>query len=314
MTMKFGPLLAALLLASAPSMAQVPPDIAAKTRALGQTMDPAKGYSPWEGAFDPAYFEGLTITRAIAYGEDPAQQLDIYLPDEALAAPPGTRPVLVFVHGGAFVAGRKSGSPYPDNIPAWAAKQGMIGVSIDYRLAPAAPWPAGAADLAQALGWLRDKIGEYGGDPDRIVLFGHSAGANHVADYVVHREVQGLEMGGVKGAVLLSPNYALEVPAEGAAPHVYYSTEPDYLLADNVIAGLEKTHVPLFMGIAEFDPDPMRDFGLEARDRLCMKPESCPAFVDFADHNHFTEGYSLGTGDMSLAAPLLNWMKLNGVF
>ena len=122
--------------------AGVPPDIAARTRALGQTMDPAVGYSPWDGAFTPTFWNGMTIHRAVEYSEDPAHLLDLYLPDESNGA---ARPVLLFVHGGGFRAGSRSGMPYPDNVPGWAVRQGMIGVSIDYRLAPDHPWPAGAA-------------------------------------------------------------------------------------------------------------------------------------------------------------------------
>jgi triacylglycerol lipase len=306
-------IVAAVLLAS-PASPQVPPDIAEKTRALGQTMNPAEGYSPWDGKFDLALFDGVTITRSIAYGADPAQKLDIYLPDGlALDPEAAARPVLVFVHGGGFVGGRRAGQPYPDNIPAWAVSQGMVGVSIDYRVAPSTQWPGGAADLASAISWLREHLPEYRGDPDRIVLFGHSAGANHVADYVAHSEVQGAEMAGIKGAALLSPNYAFEPPAADAPPHVYYATRPAYQLADPVLAGLEKSQVPLFVGIAQFDPDMMRAFGLRARERLCRKAEICPAFAELADHNHFTEGYALGTVDRSLAEPLVAWMKLNGV-
>lgn len=309
--MKFVALAAVALLAcSGPALAQVPSDIAAKTRALGQTMNPAEGYSPWDGRFDPAFWDGMTIARGIAYGGDPAQVLDIYRPGEANGEP---RPVLLFVHGGGFVGGSRAGNPYPDNVPGWAVKEGMIGVSIDYRLAPDHPWPAAAEDLSAALRWVRDNIVRHGGDPDRIVLFGHSAGANHVADYVAHSEVQGGEVFALRGAILLSPAYALEQPAEGAE-HPYYNTDPAMQWANVVIDGLGKTHVPLFLGIVEFDPDAMRDFGERARDWLCQKPESCPEFADLADHNHFTEGLSLGTEDRSLAEPLLAWMKLNRVF
>ena len=57
-----------------------------------------------------------------------------------------SRPVLVFVHGGGFTGGNKStpGSPFYDNVPLWAARNGLVGVNITYRLAPQHPWPAGA--------------------------------------------------------------------------------------------------------------------------------------------------------------------------
>ena len=311
--MKFATFAASLLALSAAGAAQVPPDIAEKTRALGQMMDPTTGYSPWDGHFDMALWDGTTITRGIAYGSDPAQVLDVYLPDGEVADPQaGNRPVLLFVHGGAFTGGRRKGRPYPDNVPGWAVREGMIGVSIDYRLAPAHPWPAGVEDLKAAIGWVREHIGDYGGDPARIVLLGFSAGGNHVADYISHDELHGPEFAGVRGGVLLSPFYAAE--ADPAAPHAYYGIDAALQSAGSQIEQLRSSSVPLFMSIAQYDIDPIRTYGLTARKRLCERPETCPEFVDLADHNHFTQVLAIGTEDHSLSGPLLAWMKRVGVF
>ena len=302
--------LAALLFAAtAAAQAQVPPERAAKIRALGQSMDPAAGTAPYRDALGPEFFEGMTISRGIAYGSDPKHALDVYMRDGAEAA---KRPVLVFVHGGGFRGGSRSGQPYPDNIPAWAVHEGMVAVSIDYRLAPENLWPAGANDLSSALQWVRTHIARYGGDPDRIVLLGHSAGANHVADYIAHAKVQGEEIAGVKGAALLSPLY-VEAMTEGA-PHIYYGNDAALQTADPLLAGLRASDVPLFFATAEFDPDNMQEFGEKARARLCEKAERCPGFVHLADHNHFTEGMALGTEDKSLSGPLVAWMKASGIF
>jgi len=101
----------------------------------------------------------------------------------------GPRPVLVFIHGGGFTRGAKHtpGSPFYDNVGLWAADHGLVGVTINYRLAPQYPWPSGIEDLTLVVAWLKSHISEYGGDPDKIFLWGHSAGAAHVADYVAHQ-------------------------------------------------------------------------------------------------------------------------------
>ena len=67
--------------------------------------------------------------------------LDVFTPESGS----GTRPVLIYVHGGAFVGGNKRlpNSPFYDNIMLWAVKNGFVGVNTTYRLAPASPWPAG---------------------------------------------------------------------------------------------------------------------------------------------------------------------------
>ena len=97
------------------------------------------------------------------------------------------RPVFMFVHGGGFVRGNKRapGSPFYDNIMLWATRNGMVGVNMTYRLAPhTVALPAGQEDLAMAVRWAADNAAAHGGDPNRIYLMGHSAGATHVAIYV----------------------------------------------------------------------------------------------------------------------------------
>ena len=154
--------------------AQVPPDIAAKLKAIGPKIDVSVGalYAPLQPK--PPY-AGVSVTRDLAYGSDPLQKLDVFSPT---AKPAKLRPVLLFVHGGGFVRGDKKTT---DNMVVWGVDNGMVGVAINYRLAPKDPWPAGAKDLASAIAWTRAHIADYGGDPDRIILWGHSAGANHVA-------------------------------------------------------------------------------------------------------------------------------------
>ncbi len=74
----------------------------------------------------------------------------------------------------------------------------MIGVTMNYRLAPVHQWPAGTDDMALAIDWLRANVTQFGGDPERIHLSGASAGAVHVGSYVALREAR------IAGAVLIS--------------------------------------------------------------------------------------------------------------
>jgi triacylglycerol lipase len=294
--------LAGLLAFSGVVTAQVPPDIAAKTRALGHSMDPGAAalYAP---LFGPDAWSGMTITRDVPYGRDPLQKLDLFVPDGSDT----NRPVILFVHGGGFTRGDKHGPFYPDNITAWAAKHGMIGVNINYRLAPKDPWPAAAKDVGAAIAWVRANIRQQGGDPDRIILWGHSAGANDVADYVAHPELQGAEAASVKGAIMLSPFYTAD--PETAPKHAYYGTDKALLAASGVIAGLAKSRVPLFFADSEFDPEPFQGFVETARGTLCRTPERCPAYVHLLNHNHFTEGMAVGTHDTTLTDAVERWMK-----
>ncbi|MGH8261238.1 MAG: alpha/beta hydrolase [Steroidobacteraceae bacterium] len=284
------------------SSAQVPPNIAEKVRAAGHTLDLAIGqlYAPM---FPKAAWVGVSIQRDIPYGSDPLQKLDVYTLD---AAKGRQLPVLLFVHGGGFTRGDKHGTFYPDNVTLWATRHGMVGVNIDYRLAPKNPWPAGVEDVASAIRWTRAHIARYGGDPNRIVLFGHSAGANHVADYAGHPEVRGAEASSVVGVIMLSPVYST---APSGRPNPYYGQDADLGSASGQIRRLTASPFPLFYGYAEFDPPPMRATAAALIQGLCKTKSRCPKSVEVKDSNHFTEGMAIGTPDHQLTGPLLHWIE-----
>jgi acetyl esterase/lipase len=105
-----------------------------------------------------------------AYGDKARQTLDVYAPRQMSAA----RPIAVFLYGGGWEKGRKW--DYGWLAQALAAR-GFVVVLPDYRLYPDVHFPAFLKDNAQAVRWAVDHAGAYGGDPNRIVLLGHSAGA-----------------------------------------------------------------------------------------------------------------------------------------
>jgi arylformamidase len=132
----------------------------------------------------------LSTARAqteIAYGEDPLQRLDVWtLADtdpEATAAEPedAARPVVVFVHGGGWAIGSRRGAQVPRVKAPFFTAAGFVFVSIDYRLSPAVRHPAHVEDCAAALAWTFDHIADHGGDPQRVFVVGHSAGAHLAA-------------------------------------------------------------------------------------------------------------------------------------
>jgi triacylglycerol lipase len=292
----------AAMLAAAAS-AQVPADIAAKVRAAGPVMDDS-ARDMYAALFPKEPWPGLIEQLDIAYGPDPLQKLDVYAPEGAKGK---KLPVLLFVHGGGFTRGDKRGGFYPQNITEWAAKNGMVGVDIDYRLfqAQANPWPTGAKDLASAVAWTKANIAKYGGDPNHILLFGHSAGANHVADYAAHPEVRGAEASSVKGVILLSPAYSL---TPGAKPNPYYGAASGLGSAEGQVKRLTASPYPIFYGYAEFDPPAMKATAAALIGGICKTKSRCPTSVELKDSNHFTEGEAVGTSDQQLTGPLLKWM------
>jgi acetyl esterase/lipase len=112
--------------------------------------------------------------RDVAYGTDAAQRLDLFTPD--------TRnfPVVIFVHGGSLTGGDKADADYGKVCDAFPAA-GVGCVNVNYRLLPAAAWPAPADDVAAAIEWVHANIAARGGGPKQLFLLGHSSGAMLVA-------------------------------------------------------------------------------------------------------------------------------------
>jgi acetyl esterase/lipase len=113
---------------------------------------------------------GYSIKPDVAYGADPRQKLDIYIPD-GLTKP---APVILFFYGGSWSSGSKD--LYRAFGQAFASK-GIVTIVADYRIYPQVKYPAFVQDGAAALRFVHDTIAKSGGDPDRIFLAGHSAGA-----------------------------------------------------------------------------------------------------------------------------------------
>ena len=109
-----------------------------------------------------------------AYGPDPRQQLDIYRP----ATGDGPWPVVVFFYGGSWTRGDRADYRFVGEA---LASNGVLVVVADYRLSPQVRYPAFLEDCALATRWVFDRLPELGGDPKRVFLMGHSAGAYNAA-------------------------------------------------------------------------------------------------------------------------------------
>ncbi|MHB8450618.1 MAG: alpha/beta hydrolase fold domain-containing protein, partial [Mycobacteriales bacterium] len=119
---------------------------------------------------------GVSKTADISYyGTGPRGRLDLYRPERPVQG----APVLLQVHGGGWVIGRKDqqGLPLMNHL----ASRGWICAAANYRLSPKAAFPDHLVDLKRALVWLREHVAEYGGDPDFIVVTGGSAGGHLAA-------------------------------------------------------------------------------------------------------------------------------------
>lgn len=129
--------------------------------------------SPVDVASLPA---GIRVMRDIAYGSNALQCFDVYAPAQAKGAP-----VILMVHGGGWFRGDKAMRNVVENkVKQWVAR-GFIVVSVNNRLQPAADPIEQAKDVARALAVAQDKAASWGGDRNKFILMGHSAGAHLIA-------------------------------------------------------------------------------------------------------------------------------------
>jgi len=117
---------------------------------------------------EAAVQQRLTVHRDLVYAEHDRGKLDVYVPDGTNGAP-----VLVFVHGGGLMFGDKSLIGHLGLRLAW---EGIVTVAVNHRFSPDVTHPRHVRDFAEALRWVVDEIAVYGGDPQRIVVAGHSSG------------------------------------------------------------------------------------------------------------------------------------------
>lgn len=156
-------------------------------------------------AADFALRGGPGTTRHLAsarFGPDPAQCLEVHAPRGTAA---DTRlPVVVFIHGGAW----ESGAPRDYRFIARSlVPAGYMVVLAGYRLLPEGRWPVMLQDGARALRWVRDHVAALGGDPARVVVMGHSAGAYNALALALDRRwlaAEGLAADALAGAIGLA--------------------------------------------------------------------------------------------------------------
>ncbi|CAB3788177.1 Acetyl esterase [Paraburkholderia caffeinitolerans] len=278
-------------------------------------------------AADPA----CEIERDLAYGSHERQRLDVFVQPETRAK--GGADVVLFVHGGAFVRGRKSVNGFIyDNVPRWFARQGCVAINVEYRLAPEAPYPAGAEDVAAALAWAREHVARFGGDARRIFLVGHSAGGAHVAAALGDPLLVPLSAAPFAspldaspappaGAVLISARLVADVlPDNPNAPGVraYFGADEAQYAQRSPLAHAERIDVPLMVVVAEFENPYLDAYGAaffarvaEARQRAASAGERTQPlrFMQMARHNHTSVVAHFDSGETLLGDAILAFFR-----
>jgi acetyl esterase/lipase len=136
------------------------------------------------------------VKRNIAYGSEERQVLDVYTPSQAK-----NLPVVFWIHGGGWETGDKSSVQVK---PRAFVDKGFVFVSTNYRLLPKVDMETIVRDIAKSIHWVHDHIAEYGGDPQRLLIMGHSAGAQLAALICTddrYLKAEGLSLAIIKGCV-----------------------------------------------------------------------------------------------------------------
>jgi len=250
---------------------------------------------------------GITVTRDLAYGPHARQVLDIFHPTNTSNAG-----VVVFVHSGAFVRGDKQASPeIYDNLLYWFAKQGYVGINIEYRLAAGSSYPGGADDVALATAWLRKNAAAHGGNPAKLFLVGHSAGGSHLASYVFDPALayQGKYTGGV---VLISARlraYVLPENPNADAVRAYFGNDAALYEKRSPLSHAACSKLPVFIVNAEFENPLLNVYGLDMANQLSLARRQAPRYLQMRGYNHMSVVAHFNSGEDLLGREILDFFE-----
>ncbi len=249
----------------------------------------------------------------LSYGPHERHRLDLFTPTGV--APAGGWPVLAFFHGGGFIRGSKA---HRQNIGHFLTRHGYAVVLANYRLAPQSQWPCGPQDVAQVWQWLQDNGAEFGVNGTRVVLMGESAGAAHVAATALRAAFQPPGWN-IRGAVLLSGPYNARLEGKARTQfgidtpdprnEAYFGSDPAMWDSASTVDHVSSAPFPLLIGFTQLDLVQMQVQAGELFARLVSQHGFSPELLVLPNHNHFSQGFSIGTADTSLSTPLLTFLE-----
>ncbi|XP_076248261.1 juvenile hormone esterase-like [Calliopsis andreniformis] len=298
---------------------------------------------PWRGVLsvtkDPNTCPQVDINYGYI-GDEDCLYLNVYTPETNFAPYMALKPVLVWIHGGAFVIGSSNSTQYG---PDFFMEQDIVVVSVNYRLGaigflymdhPEILGNAGLKDQVLALKWVQDNIAAFGGDPEQVTLAGQSAGSSSVLLHSLSEKSRNLyhrsiaQSGSPLAWLYHAPSDALESARELADYLDAFSTDPDELvrffynaLAKDLVMGAnEMDAMPAYVGL-KFKPT-KENAALAAPEDLFLTecPISLFATGNFKKHDMIL-GYTSNefvsfTGPIFAAVNTTNpiWSNLNPFF
>lgn len=253
----------------------------------------------------------VRVVRDLAYVPGPAvnprQRLDLYLPK----AQQGLAPVLISAPGGGLVEGDKANDAH---IGQRFAQAGFVTALVNYRLSPEVGHPAHAEDLATALAWTLRSISAHGGDPKRVFLTGHSAGAYLAALLATdprYLRALGLGFEHIRGLVAVSGFYWVERVAPGRAKHIWGESAEAWRAASPSSHLHDKLPPALFVHADGDDADRRAqniDIAAAARAAGNARVES----LEVAQRDHRSLWKRIGDAGDPLAERILAFLRAQG--
>ncbi len=229
--------------------------------------------------------DGVKVSRDQAYGRHPRQILDVYAPAGVTDAP-----VVIFVHGGAFVDGERDRTEeIYSNVLYFFARQGIVGINMEFRLAPEAMYPGGAQDVGLAVAWARENVRKHGGDAKKIFIMGHSAGAAHAGLYAYDKRLWPASGVGVAGLIVVSGRVRADnLPENPNAKKVeaYFGTDTKLMEDGSPVNHVNAGSVPTFVAMAEFENPLLDTYCSELIYRLAQAKRRAPPSMWLRGHNH----------------------------
>lgn len=283
---------------------------------LAPTMDP--GGRAFAERIVAAARRVIATTRCVIdvpyRSDDYWQKLDIFLPDD----PSPSLPVFCFLHGGGWYTGHKEWVSFM--APAVLAAPAIF-VTPSYRHAPAAQFPAQIDDCADAIAWVHKNIANYGGNPTRIHLGGHSAGAHLAALTALRRDTlmaRGLPSDVIKACYPVSGRYDLgerSAHGAGAAPvrngqslvESFLGT-PANVAAASPIWQVSGNTTPFFVAVGSRD---LGGFVEQARAFVAAlrKQRGVVHFQEFEDYDHFMMSEQCSQTDNAWMRGVHQWLR-----
>jgi acetyl esterase/lipase len=315
----------AVSVAAVPAWGQVPEAIEAKLKQIGRVVAASETAQIYGPLLAKQSYAGVTFTRDQSYGPEPRNILDVAQAEKSGDA----RSVLIYLPGG--VGNKKldypGGEPFYDNILLVAVKNGMVGINVERRMGAGLVWDAGGHDVADAIAWVHKNISRFGGDPNRVIIWGQSAGSNALSVYLSHPNLYPGGEVGVKAAVLMSGGYNLSPlkadapngPAgsgdRGAAPTAARAPavrpqpiDPAVQLQHSSLQALRALRIPVFVMAAELDPPNIVELSSILKAQLCLAGH-CPKYQVSKGESHISQVMSVNTADTSVSGPVFTWIK-----